>query len=483
MLRELAYAVEAMTADAPLILGIEDIHWSDPSTLDWLASVAARPEHAKLLIVVTLRPPASGETGTPLAVLRDTLRTKQLATEIALEGLDEASVARYVIDRLPPSPGRSADIERLSRRIRRHTGGNPLFLANVLDQLIDRGVVRQTPTGWSTYADVETSDLGIPATIRPVIERQLESLPSADRTILETASVVGETFPIGVVAAAADDVDADELAAMLSAPSLRRYLRAVEPGVSPDGLVGPMLAFAHTLYRDVLYEGIPFPRRADLHGRVGSFLERVWGDDAVQIAAELALHFERGGDRDRAIHHLTLAAENARRRSAFREARAHYERALELLGRSPDDDRRATTELQLRIGLGAAAMALSGFGSRTSRPRTHGRGVSATGSAMPAASPRCSGCGSSTGVAAIWRPPMTWPASFGHCRTALTMGCASRRSTRRGRPRSRWGGWKRPSMTPAPASPCTTSIGMRRWPRRSAATMPAYARGCSRHVR
>ena len=77
----------------PPILGIEDIHWSDPSTLDWLASVAARPEHAKLLIVVTLRPPASGETGTPLAVLRDTLRTKQLATEIALEGLDEASVA------------------------------------------------------------------------------------------------------------------------------------------------------------------------------------------------------------------------------------------------------------------------------------------------------------------------------------------------------------------------------------------------------
>jgi DNA-binding winged helix-turn-helix (wHTH) protein/predicted ATPase len=362
MLRELAYAVEAMSADAPLLLGIEDIHWSDPSTLDWLATVAPRPEHARLLIVATLRPPASGAPGTPLGALRDTLRAKQLATEVALEGLDEASVARYVMDRLPPTPGREAGIEQLSRRVRRHTGGNPLFLANVLDQLIDRGVVRQTHSGWTTYADVATADLGIPATIRPVIEHQLESLPAADRASLETASVVGETFPIGVVAAA-DEADPDELASRLSAPSLRRYLRPVEPFASPDGLRWPQLAFTHTLYRDVLYDAIPFRRRAELHRRLGGHLERAWGEDAVQIAAELALHFERGDERERAIHHLTVAAENARRRSAFREARTHYERALELLGRLPDDDRRATAELDLRIGLGAATMALSGFGS------------------------------------------------------------------------------------------------------------------------
>src|SRR4029079_18990215 len=116
MLRELAYALEAMTADDPLLLGIEDIHWSDPSTLDWLASLPARPEHAKLLIVATLRPPASGETGAALAMLRDTLRTKRLATEIAREGLDDASAERYALDRLPPARGASADIERLSRR-------------------------------------------------------------------------------------------------------------------------------------------------------------------------------------------------------------------------------------------------------------------------------------------------------------------------------------------------------------------------------
>jgi DNA-binding winged helix-turn-helix (wHTH) protein/predicted ATPase len=362
MLRELTYAIESMTDDEPLLLGIEDVHWSDPSTLDWLAAVAPRPERAQLLIVATLRPPMSGETETPLAALRDTLLAKQLAQEITLSGLDEASVARYVLDRLRPAQGASRDLERLSGRVWKHTGGNPLFLANVLDQLIDRGVVRQSPGGWSTYADVETADLGIPPTIRPVIERQLEGLPAAERSRLATASVVGETFPIAVVADAHDE-DEEELASMLAAAPLRRYLRAVELRPSPDGVGWPQLAFAHTLYRDVLYDAIPPARRAELHRRVGGYLERAWADDAVQIAAELALHFERGGDSEGAIRHLRFAAENARRRSAFREARAHYERALELLARRPDDDHRAAMELPLRMGLGAAAMALSGFGA------------------------------------------------------------------------------------------------------------------------
>ena len=362
MLRELTYALEAMTTHEPLLLGIEDVHWSDPSTLDWLAAVAPRPEPAKLLIVATLRPPSAGDAESPLVALRGTLRAKQLAQEVTLEGLDEASVARYVTYRLPPSPGRSADFERLSHRVRMHTGGNPLFLANVLDQLIDNSVVRQTPDGWIANGDLETADLGIPASIRPVIDRQLASLPAALRRHLETACVIGESFPIAVVAAV-DGADVEELASTLAVASLRRYLRAVESGPSPNGLGWPQLAFAHTLYRDALYDGIPPAFRADLHRRVGGYLERAWGDGAVQMAAELALHFERGGDRERAIHHLRFAAETAQRRSAFREARAHYERALELLDRWPDDDTRAAKELPLRMGLGAAAMALSGFGA------------------------------------------------------------------------------------------------------------------------
>jgi DNA-binding winged helix-turn-helix (wHTH) protein/predicted ATPase len=362
MLRELVYAIEAMSATTTLVLGIEDLHWSDPSTLDWLTAVAPRPEAAKLLIVATTRPIPPGATDTPLAAVLDTLRAKRLATDVPLDGLDDAAVAAFVRRRLPPAPGEADRIARLAARVRRRTGGNPLFIANVLDQLIERGVVRHHADGWSLDEALETNDLGIPAGIRPVIDRQIASIPPAERAHLEAASVLGETFPLTVVAGVGD-LDPDDLAATLASPSVARYMREAEPGPAPGGRTWDRAAFAHTLYRDALYDGMSPATRADLHRRVGAQLEGAWGDSAAQVAAELALHFERGGDRQRAVHHLAVAADNARRRSAFREAHAHYEHALLLLGRVPDDDERAATELPLRLGLGATAMALSGFGA------------------------------------------------------------------------------------------------------------------------
>ena len=92
--------------------------------------------------MATLRPPDPAEDETPLTRLRDTFRSKHLAHEIALEGLDTASVIRYVTDRIPPAPDRRAGFERLGRRVRRHTGGNPLFLANILDGWAGRQLVK-----------------------------------------------------------------------------------------------------------------------------------------------------------------------------------------------------------------------------------------------------------------------------------------------------------------------------------------------------
>ena len=123
------------------------------------------------------------------------------------------------------------------------------------------------------------------------------------------------------------------------------------------------LEFVHALFRDALYGGIPRSRRAALHRRIAAAQELAWGPRAGEIAAELALHFELGGDDSQAVHYLQRAGDSARRRSAFREARRHYERALELLMRQPDDAARDARELGLQIGLGAATMATAGFGA------------------------------------------------------------------------------------------------------------------------
>jgi predicted ATPase len=172
---------------------------------------------------------------------------------------------------------------------------------------------------------------------------------------------VGDTFDLSVVAEAAE-LDEDGAETALLHPGSRRFVRSSAVARADDRR-SPQLAFVHTLFRDALYGGIPRSRRAALHRRIAAAQEQAWGARAGEIAAELALHFELGGDDSRAVHYLQGAGASARRRSAFREARRHYEHALELLMRQPDDAARAARELDLQIGLGAATMATAGFGA------------------------------------------------------------------------------------------------------------------------
>lgn len=361
MLRELTNAVEALAANDPLVLAIEDLHWSDPSTLDWISNVALRIDPARLLLIATLRPTSGDEADEQLAQLRESLEARRLAREISLTGLPADAVAEYVLRTFPPAPSRGSAFERLAERVLHHTGGNPLFIATLLDQLVERGVVTQGADGWDTSEDVEDADLGIPDSIRPVIERQIARLSPIERRVLEAASAVGDTFDLAVVADAAELTDDDAETTLLH-PASRRFVRT-SAAAGPDDRGSPELAFVHTLFRDALYGGIPRRRRAALHLRIATVEERNLGARAGEIAAELALHFELGGDDSRAIHYLQRAGDSARRRSAFREARRHYEHALQLLARQPDDAARAARELDLQIGLGAATMATAGFGA------------------------------------------------------------------------------------------------------------------------
>jgi DNA-binding winged helix-turn-helix (wHTH) protein/tetratricopeptide (TPR) repeat protein len=362
MLRELTYAVEVMAAREVLVVGIEDLHWSDRSTLDWISTVAPRTERARILILATMRPLAPGQSDQPLRALHDTLRAKHLASEVALTGLDSSAVAGYIAARLPAAPGRDAALVRLGDAVRDHTGGNPLFMAAVLDQLVERGIVIRAGDGWDVTDDAPIFDLGVPDTIRPIIERQVTRLPTAERDLLEIASVIDDRFPAAAVSGVAGIARADVESTLVTSES-RRFVRASGTVDWPDGSTSPEFAFVHTLYRGVLYDGISPRRRAELHMRIGDFLALAYGDRAVDLAAELALHFEQGHDLERAIRYLQHAGENAQRRSAFREARVQYERALSLLERQPAGKTRDERELDLLMGLGAVIMATSGFGA------------------------------------------------------------------------------------------------------------------------
>jgi predicted ATPase len=140
-----------------------------------------------------------------------------------------------------------------------------------------------------------------------------------------------------------------------------QFVQAQGTEVWSDGTVAGRYRLCHALYHEVVYARVPLGRRAHLHRQIGRRLEAGYGLQAPEIAAELAVHFEQGGDYDRAVHYLQHAGDNAMQRWAHQEAIAYIRRGLELLESQPDTPARAQQELDLQLALGPALMAANGW--------------------------------------------------------------------------------------------------------------------------
>ncbi len=346
MLRELTAALEAFTAAAPLVLWLEDLQWSDSSTLDWIASFAQRPERAGLLLIGTARPGPTTAPTTLTAVLAE-LESKNCCKLIGLQPLDESEVAAYLATSHPADSGEREALATLARRIHRHTGGNPLFLVNLVDDLAAKGVVAGHQGHWRVSGDI--TELGIPDDLKRLIESRLNALPAADQALLEAASVAGESFSAALAGALAGlpVQDAERGFAALARGSL--FVDSADEVVWPDGVVAQGFAFRHSLYREVLYGNITTSRRAALHRQWAITIEAAYGEAAQDLAAELAMHWERCGDGARASDYCRDAGENAQRCGGYGEAETHFRSALELLARQEPGTDRDERELDLQI--------------------------------------------------------------------------------------------------------------------------------------
>jgi DNA-binding winged helix-turn-helix (wHTH) protein/tetratricopeptide (TPR) repeat protein len=350
MLRELTQASEEIAAETPLMLQLEDIHWSDPSTLDWLAHVARRSEPARLMVLATFRPANSVAITSGLGGIVSELALHGRCHEIALRPLMVDAIEVYLSGRLGGGDGRPRELARV---LLERTGGNPLFMVSLVNQLVQHD------------ADGTTSGAigAIPHDVRRFIERQIDELDDGDRNLLIVASVIRREFATAAVAAAlGTDIEPVETACARLA---RQAAFIAKSGSTawPDGTLAELYAFRHDLYRELLYERLSATRRARIHARVGAYLEAAWATRPEAIAAEIAEHFERGNEFVRAIPHHQRAAGKALRRSANQEAIFHLQRALDAIGHIADDAERTKVEIQLLVAMGAAFMAMRGFGA------------------------------------------------------------------------------------------------------------------------
>src|SRR5438034_1038032 len=202
MLREMAEAVEAITAERPLVLWLEDLHWSDYSTLDWLAFVARQREPARLLVIGTYRPVEVIAREHPLKGVKQELQSHGHGEELPLTPLSETAVEEYLAVRF--TGGAPVPLQRLARMVHQRTEGNPLFMVNVVDDLVRQGLLRQSEGGWELKVGIEEVAARVPESVQQMIEKQLERLSPEDQRVLEVASVAGIEFSAAAVAASVE---------------------------------------------------------------------------------------------------------------------------------------------------------------------------------------------------------------------------------------------------------------------------------------
>jgi predicted ATPase/DNA-binding winged helix-turn-helix (wHTH) protein len=359
MMREMAEALEVLTADKPLILVLEDLHWSDCSSLDLISYWAQRRAPARLLLIGTYRPAEALAENHPLEAMKQELQARQQCHEIFLSFLDETAVQEILAQRFPGHrfPPQTAGW------IRQRTGGNPLFMNNVLDYLVAQGFIARRNKRWSLNTTLEKAGSSVPPTIQHIIEQQIDRCTPQERRLLMASSVEGVEFSLlGAAAALGESVENME-ALCGNLARRNQFLQPAATRQAADGRQIRCYRFIHELYQSIIYRMLSEDQKAQGHLCVAEQIEKAYGTQSGDLSARMAMHFDLGKDYDRAVKYYCRAAERANSRYAGWEALDLATRGVQLLDRIPDGSGRMESEMCLRKDLGTAWMFARGLGA------------------------------------------------------------------------------------------------------------------------
>ncbi|WP_345409357.1 hypothetical protein [Nonomuraea salmonea] len=290
----------------PVLLTLEDLHWADDQTLALLRALPSLLATSRVLLVVTCRESELDDRQSDVLAALARLGP----VRVGLSGLDPKAVAELV----KATCVREIDEDAVESIVER-TGGNPFFVRETVRLLDSEGAADR-----ASATEVLSQ---VPSGVRDVLRRRISRLPSGAQQILLQAAVIGRDVDLDVLIAVAGDEDA--------------VIEAVEAALLA-GLVtepGPgLLRFDHDLVRDTIYSDASRLRRTRLHAAVAAVIERHTPSDV----AALAHHYFLADAAGKAVHYAGLAAEQAERRFAHREAATLWEQAIAAFDRSRADD-------------------------------------------------------------------------------------------------------------------------------------------------
>jgi class 3 adenylate cyclase/predicted ATPase len=321
----------------PLLLICEDLHWLDTETQAFLDVLVDSVATARILLLMNYRPE-----------YQHTWSSKTYYTQMRLDPLGRAEAEELLTLLL----GAETDVQPLKRRILEQTQGNPFFIEEAVQTLVEQHIL-VGERGQYRLAQAPTA-LQIPPTVQGVLAARIDRLAAEDKELLQTLAVIGYTFSLRLIAHVVEHPE-ETLYRGLSHLQDAEFL--YEQPAFPD----PEYIFKHALTHDVAYTSLLLERRKALHECTAQAIEALYSDRLEEHYGALAHHYSHSGNTVKAVTYLQLAGQQAAQRSAHVEAVAHLTRGIELLTTLPETLERARQELSLQTTLVTSLMATKGW--------------------------------------------------------------------------------------------------------------------------
>lgn len=299
-----------LARQASTVICLEDMHWADPSSISCLQFLVGRMSQPALLIY-THRPGFSPLTTHEISGLGAAYR------EVSVSELSPAETLKMLQSLLD-----STELPReLCRFVQDKVGGNPFYIEEVINSLIESGIIKRENGIWNLRQHIRQLD--IPSTVQGLITARLDRLEHESKRILQEASVIGRAFLYEILRRTTSLVNnLDQALGGLERQDLIQT-RAVQPELE--------YAFKQALIQEVVYQGILKKERRAIHRRIAEILEENFSDRLEQFCEVLGFHYSSAETTEKAVHYLLLSGEKSLSRYSVDEAHNYYQQAYELL--------------------------------------------------------------------------------------------------------------------------------------------------------
>jgi class 3 adenylate cyclase/predicted ATPase len=337
-LATLVQQIEALAAREPIIVLVEDVHWIDPTTGEWLDMLIDRLRNMRALLIVTFRP------------------------EFQPRWIQFSHVTALSLDRLAPDQG-AAIMDRVAggkalppevaSQILAKTEGVPLFVEELTKTVLDSGLL--VDAGDHYMLSGPLPPLAIPSTLQDSLMSRLDRL-GAVKEVAQIGACIGRVFHHRLLAAVTGPGGVRLQDVM---PQLEESELVFRRGVPPEATY----TFKHALVRDAAYQSLLKSRRQQIHAKIAATLDAQFQEIVATEPETLAHHYTVAGVNYQAAAYWLKAGQLALKRSANLEAASHLHKGLELLGSLPESEDRLRLELSLQTATGTAMIAAKGWGA------------------------------------------------------------------------------------------------------------------------